>query len=238
MKKLALTIVSALAVAGAALAQGTINTTPSNLYITAQTNSTLSINPLTLALTAAGPGGAQGNTMAGNNPTGLHYDYALLYQTTAFAGPIGSASVFDGTWQSTGLTFTNLSNVGRLGAVQPTANTVPWAAGSTQSVIVVGWSANLGATWGIVSNLLATTTFAATLAGANGFFGESTLGYINPNTSPAPGPQLFYSAATANGLPIYSLGTQLYLLPVPEPATLALAGLGGLSLLLFRRQRK
>jgi hypothetical protein len=30
----------------------------------------------------------------------------------------------------------------------------------------------------------------------------------------------------------------LYLVPVPEPTTLALAGLGGLSLLLFRRQRK
>jgi hypothetical protein len=30
----------------------------------------------------------------------------------------------------------------------------------------------------------------------------------------------------------------LYLTPVPEPATPTLAGLGGLSLMLFRRQRK
>jgi uncharacterized protein (TIGR03382 family) len=29
-----------------------------------------------------------------------------------------------------------------------------------------------------------------------------------------------------------------FIIPVPDPATMALAGLGGLSLLLFRRQRK
>jgi hypothetical protein len=49
---------------------------------------------------------------------------------------------------------------------------------------------------------------------------------------------VFGTTATAQGLPIQSLLTPLYLVPVPEPTTLALAGLGGLSLLLFRRQRK
>ena len=53
-----------------------------------------------------------------------------------------------------------------------------------------------------------------------------------------PGATVFGTAASAQGLPIFSLLTPLYLVPVPEPTTLALAGLGGLSLLLFRRQRK
>jgi hypothetical protein len=238
MKKI-LTTIAVVATASFAFAQGTINTTPSNLYITGQTNSEDSINPLNLGLTATGSG-AVGNTGSGAT-SGLHYDYALLYETTTFSGPIGSANVFDGTWQFTGITFTNASAAGRLNAVQATANTVPWAAGTTQSVVLVGWSTDLGTAWaGVsgVSNLLATGTFGSVLAGANGFFGESALGYLTGNASPAPGAQLFQNGDQGNGLPIYSLNTQLYLLPVPEPATMALAGLGGLSLLLFRRQRK
>ena len=77
----------------------------------------------------------------------------------------------------------------------------------------------------------------AQLAGQQGFFGVSTTGY----TASGSRKSRCYgvcNCCNAQGLPIFSLLTPLYLVPVPEPTTLALAGLGGLSLLLFRRQRK
>jgi len=103
--------------------------------------------------------------------------------------------------------------------------------------MLVGWSANLGSDWATVSNNLANWSVAQTTIQGQAFFGETSFGYRVGNTSPAPGAAIFASAADANGLPIFSLNTQLYLLPVPEPTSLALAGLGGLSLLLFRRRK-
>ena len=81
------------------------------------------------------------------------------------------------------------------------------------------------------------TAWTAELAGQTGFLGVTTTGYINPGTA-NPGVAVFGIAPIANvGLPIQSVGTQLYALPVPEPGTMALAGLGGLALLLFRRRK-
>jgi hypothetical protein len=79
----------------------------------------------------------------------------------------------------------------------------------------------------------------AQLAGNQGFFGVSTTGFIAAGSSSIAGATVFATApVSGTGTPIFSLNTPLYLVPVPEPTTLALAGLGGLSLLLFRRQRK
>jgi hypothetical protein len=134
-----------------------------------------------------------------------------------------------------------VNNSGYAGGINPlnptTQATVPWASGTTDSIVMVGWSANLGTTWGVVSNLLATQTSFAD----GSFFGVSKTGYIAPNAA-NPGVTVFTTSAQSYGLPINGLNTQLYALPtgviVPEPTTLALAGLGGLSLLLFRRSRK
>ena len=49
---------------------------------------------------------------------------------------------------------------------------------------------------------------------------------------------MFGTVNNVAGLPIDSLNTQLYfIIPVPEPGTMALAALGGLSLLAFRRKK-
>jgi hypothetical protein len=242
MKKLALTIVCGLAVSGVAFAQNNlVSFVPAHTLVTAQTNTAVSA-----LFGGTGTGGTVGVT-AQYVPGGLQYDYTLLYQTQSGYQVLATdKNVWDGTWTDTGLTATNASNFqGALNPVGVTATTVPWSNPTTNSIVLVVWSANLGSSWTVVSNILSALAnhntaplFAADPSGANAFFGESAFGYIQPTVSPASGAGIFGSSASQNGLPIYSLNTQLYLLPVPEPATMALAGLGGLSMLLFRRQRK
>jgi hypothetical protein len=237
MKKLALTIVCAVAVTGAAFGQGLVGFSPTRTIITFQTNATV-YSPLFGGGNASTPGtiGVMGNPVGG-----LQYDFTLLYQTQSGYQVLATdTSVWDGTWTDTGLTATNSTSFASSGALLPATagGTVPWTTGTTDSVVLVGWSVNLGTTWAAVSNVLANwSTDKGTIVG-NAFFGESAFGYINPATSPNPAVAVFGVGANVNGLPISGLNTQLYLLPVPEPATMALAGLGGLGLLLFRRRRQ
>jgi len=232
MKKLALTTVCALAMTGAAFAQGNVNWgVISPAAMTVQTNST-AYSPLFGG--AANVGGAVGYTALAAG--GFYYE--LLYTTySGTQATIPSLSALM-TWSDTGLSAGN--STGSQGKLTPIASTaaaqVPWSPGTTDSIVLVGWSANLGTTWASVSTVLANWNNNM----PNAFFGVSTTGFITTfSTSTSPGATVFNSAPVAGtGTPIYSLNTPLYLLPVPEPASLAIAGLGGLSLLLFRRQRK
>jgi len=236
MKKLVLTIVCALAMTGAAFAAaGNLNWGSAPFSsITAQTNT--SVSPL---FGGTGTGGTVGNT-GGAISSGLGYDYELLY--TSFSGTQATITTLASllAWQDTGLSATNGNTAGRLQVVNPNSGAqVPWAPGTTDSIVLVGWSADLGSSWLVVSNELATGSYKTVLGSNLGFLGVSTTGYTTTfDTSTSPGATVFNNGATTEGLPIFSLLTPLYLVPVPEPTTLALAGLGGLSLLLFRRQRK
>jgi hypothetical protein len=249
MKKSALTIVCALAVTGAAFAQGTVNwssITPAAM--TAQTNSTQYSPVFGVGIVGYG---VAGDTAPASS--GLIYYYELLYNTS-FTGSQApapdAAGLFGGTWLDTGLTATNSNIAGRLVPVNPNLEAVvPWAQGTTNNIMLVGWSANLGTSWASVSNELAQLYIgnlsllpAAALNGQYVFFGETATGFINPNLAPASGATLFAPTATANGSPIYSLNTQLDLLPmdllpIPEPGTIMMVGFGGLSLWLFRRRK-
>jgi hypothetical protein len=250
MKKLTLTIVCAMAMTGAAFAQGYVNWAVSSVDVTFATNS-LVYSPL------FGGGNAPstiGNAVAATGLTSITaggFDYALL---TTTAVPTTDTTVWDGTWTGAagigGLNMTGVNGTGlpsHAGWVSPatvngasgTGVQVNWANGTTQSVVLVGWSANLGSSWVTVSNELANwSTLGSTIVG-EAFFGETGIGSVNP-TGASPGDTLFAAASTplATGTPIFSLNTPLYLLSVPEPATMALAGLGGLGLLLFRRRRQ
>jgi hypothetical protein len=259
MKKLTLTIVCAMAMTGAAFAQGYVNWAPNSPDVTFETNS-LVYSPLFGGGNAPAyiNGAVAAAGLTATTASGFYYE--LL--TQAYSGsPSTDTTVWDGTWTgAAGIGGLNMTGVNGTGlpthAGWVTAGTVNgasgasvqvnWASGITQSVVLVGWSANLGSSWVTVSNILGQLSvgnqaplLAADPSGTQAFFGETTIGSINP-TAAAPGDTIFYSSSAplATGNPIFSLNTQLYLLPVPEPATMALAGLGGLGLLLFRRRRQ
>jgi hypothetical protein len=234
MKKSTLTIVCALAVTGAAFAQGIVSwaSIPFNT-MTAQTN--VQNSPLFGGGSFfGGPVGATASVDSGSM-----YYYELLYNTNFTGSQVAApnaAALFGGTWHDTGLSATNSHVAGRLSAVNPNAAAVvPWAPGTTNNIMLFGWSANMGTSWAVVSNELATGSIYA--ISSLFFFGESATGYTT--TFPAdigPGASVFGTFPTSEGLPIFSLNTQLYTI-IPEPGTILLTGLGGLSLLLFRRRK-
>ena len=240
MKKLTLTIVCALAVTGAALAQGTLmwsSFVPT--AITAQTNATV-CSPL------FGGGSTGGGTVGATAGGATAFYYELLYNTAFTGSQIASptlAALTDGSWIDSGLEATNTGIAGRILPIAPStqASVAGWAGGigslggKTNNIVLVGWSANLGTSWSVVSGELANWGFNPLFP--NAYFGESTTGYLVPNQG-NPGCTVFVTTATLNGLPINSVNTQLYLLPTPEPSTIALAGLGGFTLLLFRRRKQ
>jgi len=241
MKKLVLTSICTLAVAGAAFAQGTVNWTgPTFSAYTTQTNAT-QFSPLFGGGATGDVGGTQGATgLAANG-----FFFELLY--TAYTGTGGALTAQPSTlaqlatWTDTGLSGANSStSIGRDAVTTPNAaQTVPWANGTTQSVMLVEWSANLGTSYATMLQNLNNASFLATLSPFTAFLGMSQTGFINPSTSTTAGATLFGNTANGvNGQPIgASTLTQLFAVPVPEPGTIAMAALGGLSLLAFRRKK-
>jgi len=240
MKKTILTSICSLAVAGAAFAQGNLQwTTISPAYITVNTNAT-SYSPLF-------GGGSTGNgTTGATAATGGGFYYELLY-TGSYNGSTNGVAPTSltalGTWSDTGLEATNTtSSTGKLTSEASNAGATVsgMTPGTTNYIILVGWSANLGTTWATAESHLNNNTYLTGL-GTEAFFGVSNVGFITPYASTtSPGAVPFANAAQSYGTPIYSLNTTLYEIPVtiaPEPGTMALAAIGGASLLLFRRRK-
>lgn len=168
-----------------------------------------------------------------------NYYFALFYSATAttvggsntnaIQGNTGVYAFNDSNWTAVPGVFglaTNTSTAGRFSASSPNADsstTIPTiAAGNTAQFVVVGWSASLG------------TTLAQLEADYNtgiGFLGQSVVsGPISlGNGGTLPTPALF--GGVAPSIQGFTLAS------VPEPATMALAAIGGASLLLFRRRK-
>jgi len=212
MKKLALTI-SAVAMAVSAFAQGTVNF---NNLPTQQirTNST--------AL-----GGGIGLTA--NTPQGFYYGL--------FIAPVGTltSDLRDPAWTFTSTYATNTAGVGRLSGGLATGVPVNgWAGGTSANYVVAGWSASLGHDWALVLPQYDPAYAAGVWAGSTvGFFGQSVIGTGISGGGPLGQPVLGMFGAAAPSIQ----GFNLFAVPVPEPATFALAGLGAAALLIFRRRK-
>lgn len=239
MKKLVITTVCSLAIASGAFAQGVISwNTIAPTYVKVQTNST-QYSPL-LGGGATGSGGASYTGVTGNQ-----YYYELLFTSyTTTAAPAPTTLTQLATWTDSGLSATNNgSQAGFLSPVNPTvAATVngfsQGGTSATNSILLVGWSANLGTTYANALANLGSTTYLASLS-APAFFGISTVGYLQgaANGSSVGASPVGTGAITASGDPINSVPLSLYLVPVPEPSTIAMAAFGGLSLLALRRKK-
>jgi hypothetical protein len=140
-----------------------------------------------------------------------------------YFGLLTSASGAAGTFTFAGNYATNSGvAAGRfLGGTQ-TVN--GWAPGTTVFYEVAGWSSSLGATWNPAWLLGNFTT--------PGFFGisSSASGAAGGGNPPAPTLPLFGGTGITSGFNLAPVG-------VPEPSSMALAGLGAAALLIFRRRK-
>ena len=180
-----------------------------------------------------------GGTSA-NAPTfaqgGIYY-YALLYSTTPLTGATNTAWI-QPTYYVAGVNTANfvIATNGTLtaGGEQGPATgqfQLSMASGTTYDVAVAAWSASLGTTWTQVQAELGNGTQGGSSWLANGFFGFINGGTVTPALS-SPGSAIFPTVFANGSLSLYEVA------PVPEPTTIALASLGGLSLLAFRRRNK
>jgi hypothetical protein len=218
MKKILLAC--GLMMAGTALvcAQGTIKFNNTSASFLVSTNDT--INGGTIGLT---------DKVAGD------YYYALLYDVTTPT----SADPASGGWTATGLIGTNgtifAGGITGPGGANGTAVSEV-APGATAFFEVVGWSASL-------NGMTLAQMFAANDAGptsvlwaANGYYGVSsptaTALTLGGEGTPASLPPSLFSSPSAipSGFVLNVIGT-------PEPAPIALAGLGGMVLLALRRRK-
>jgi hypothetical protein len=226
MKKLIATIALA-GLAASVFAQGYVNM-GNGATTTVSTNGT--VNYLGQAVSAGGTGLTTGS---GGAPQG--YYYALLVQSYSGSGPFAATGITtlgaEG-WLVSGAYATNSLSAGRFGGGTDEPTTANAAPGADLQYIVLGWSAN-ESTGANAATILASLS-SGNWANLNGWVGISSVGQVASlaGAPPATASTLFgTSPGITSPFQLDSVQT------VPEPATMALAALGGASLLLFRRKK-
>lgn len=231
MKKLFVTIAAATAIVASSSAQG--------LVIFSSSTQNVSTNNSVAQLGATAGGKIQGSASGGNG-----YYFALFYSTTtpsstaALQGTGGTYAFANGsgwTFAGSGSLATNTGTAGRFAAAAPQSDgsvAIPTvAAGSDTYLVTIGWSANLGSTLSALETALNTP-------GDAGFIGQSVASGLIETGNAALGGSTPDSATFGSSAPFmqgFTLGS--FVVATPEPATMALAAIGGASLLLFRRKK-
>lgn len=165
-----------------------------------------------------------GRVSASTGTTTPLYYFALIDQAYPGSGTPASATAASiSSWSYAGLA-TNYITAGSINAGTDVGfNSL--TAGTEYYVELVGWSASEGTSYSAVES-----EFASGSLIPGGYFGVSSVGTLTPGgASPSPAGVLFSSTGIPSGFDLNYV--------VPEPTTLALAGLGGLSLLAFRRKK-
>jgi len=182
-----------------------------------------------LDMTVAAYGGLSSQQQAGLNNLLANPSELALWTDSGVSGASGS-----------------INNGGEVTALAGGVTAANWAApGSTYQTsdyyMIVGWSSNEGTTWGSLSNSIAGGNFAVT--GAGSWFGETAVAFNSAGGGTTPQQVVnLWLPSTATGITgsgLNGANPQLILTPIitPEPTTLALAGLGGLSMLFLRRRK-
>jgi len=192
-----------------------------------------------LCLSALATGAfAQGLVSFGNGPTSLISQGTTGNTSTLAAGNAGgyyfallTSASSTGPFTFAGIYGTNSGSAGRIAA--GTYPVTGWQPGATMSYEVAGWSSIYGATF--VNGWLTAKPGDAIWGGKAGFFGVSAVGTgAAGGGSPVPAPALpLFGGSGLAGFVLGPVGTG----SVPEPTSMALAGLGAAALLIFRRRK-
>ena len=222
MKKLIILAATVIA-AVSTQAQGLVNFNNS-----AAAGSKISTNSVAGGATSGLTGGAAGS-----------FYYALFFSTTATtvngsasavvpsSGSTGSYAWTDGSW-TLGAYATNAATVGRISG-NSTQVISGVNGGGTARFVVVGWSANLGSTIAAAQASLLAGNYVGTA-----FLGQSV---VSPLLTLGDGGLITVPTIVAASGAVTGFTLGVVPAAVPEPGTMALAALGGASLLLVRRKK-
>jgi hypothetical protein len=237
MKKI-LTIVAVAGLSAAAFGQGIINWSSSAGFLVGNVNGT-TLSPL-VPFTGGTLSGVSNVTPAfATSP----YYYELLVGANGLTSDPTTLSAFGSTWLDTSLSAENSTAAnGKLlqpGSSASVAGNTS-ANGGNYSFLLVGWSGNLGTSWSTVLNELNNWQADASTITGPAYFGVSAVGSSAAVASTVTGvgtPVIGTTAGliynpSSNPMQLDQVG-----LPVPEPGTLALAALGGASMLMLRRKK-
>jgi hypothetical protein len=164
--------------------------------------------------------------------SGSSFHVALLALTGNENMNLYGDSTLTSDWGFTGLQGGNTTFTGRLSIGVDLQTTSFAPIGVSTTFLLLGWSANLGSL----------ATVEQELAAGGGFISGGTVGYVGwslagTGVPGAAAPALPLNIQVSGTSSIIPGGMTMFITPIPEPSTSALAGLGALSMFFLRRRK-